>query len=428
MKFLNYITSVFIVCMIVCFCACNQPATENDGYNTTLTFSPGDEKKIMEAFLSIKDSTQILLKAGDYKFDNLSIAQGKHIKIKGEGFDKTSLDFSSQATGGEGIRVTGVVDFIFSDITIHDSKGDLIKMNKCSKVVVADVHATWKNADSTSGGYAIYPVLCKNVLIENCYVEGSSDAGIYVGQTDSAIVRNCKAAKNVAGCEIENTLHAEVYDNEFYDNTAGFLIFDLPGLSQRGGHTKAYHNYFHDNNSKNFAKAGSFGTTWGVGNAAPGSGVVILAASNIELYDNRIINNNTSSIIIASGFAVDDKAAEKINENYFPISSNIKIYNNTMQMGDKFPEAVYQHHIGKLLVGIEEKLKAEDTSRKNMRIPFIMYDGISKNMLTKQNLSNPDSICISQQGSNLFVNADFINISNQAKWHPDTNMSPYVCK
>ena len=162
--------------------------------------------------------------------------------------------------------------------------------------------------------------MCKNILIENCYAEGSSDAGIYVGQSDSAIVRNCKAAKNVAGCEIENTTHAEVYNNEFYDNTAGFLIFDLPGLSQKGGHVKAYKNFFHDNNHRNFARAGSFGTSWGVGNAAPGSGVIILAASHIELYDNRIINNNSSAITLASGFAVDEKAADKINDQYAPVS------------------------------------------------------------------------------------------------------------
>ncbi|HVM88417.1 MAG TPA: parallel beta-helix domain-containing protein [Puia sp.] len=428
MKFLHAVIFILTLTVVIGFCSCNRQPKENNGYTTTLTFSPGDEKKIMEAFLSIKDSTEIILKEGIYRFDNLSIAQGNHILIKGEGFDKTSLDFSSQTTGGEGIRVTGVTGFTIAGTTIHDSKGDLIKLNKCRDIIISDVHATWKTADSTSGGYAIYPVLCKNVLIENCYVEGSSDAGIYVGQTDSAIVRNCKAAKNVAGCEIENTMHAQVYDNEFYNNTAGFLIFDLPGLSQRGGYTKAYHNYLHDNNFKNFAKAGSFGTYWGVGNAPPGSGVVILAASNIELYENRIINNNSSSIIIASGFAVDDKAAEKINDQYFPISSNVKIYNNTMEMGSKFPEPAYEHHIGKLLVGVEEKLKARDTARKNLRIPYIMYDGISKNILTKQTAANPDSICISQQGDNLFVNADLLNISNPAKWHPDTNMAPYVCK
>jgi parallel beta-helix repeat protein len=407
--------------------SCNQAPEITDGFIRSVSFGPGEESKISEAFLSMKDSTSLLLKAGTYKFDNLSIAQLKHIQIRGEGFDKTILDFSSQSQGGEGIRVTDVTGFTIDGMTIRDSKGDLIKISKCRDVVVSNLHAVWKTADSTSGGYAIYPVLCKNVLIDSCYVEGSSDAGIYVGQSDTAIVRNCKGAKNVAGCEIENTKHAEVYNNEFYDNTAGFLVFDLPGLSQKGGFVKAHDNYFHDNNNRNFAKAGSFGTSWGVGNAAPGSGVVILAASNIEIYNNRIQNNNTSAIIIASGFAVDEKAAEKINDNYFPISANINIHDNSLAMGSSFPQPAYEHHIGKLLVAIEQKLNAEDPNRKNKRLPFIMYDGISKNILTKQSVANPDSICIKQSGDNIFVNADFLNMGNPAKWHPDTNISAYTC-
>jgi parallel beta-helix repeat protein len=425
MKYMNRFFSFAVLACI--FSACNHTPETTDGYIRTFSFGPGEESKITEAFLSMKDSTSILIKAGTYHFDNLSIAQVKHIRILGESFDKTILDFSSQTQGGEGIRVTSVTGFTISGMTIRDSKGDLIKINKSRDVVVSNLHAIWKTADSTSGGYAIYPVMCKNVLIDSCYVEGSSDAGIYVGQSDSAVVRDCKAAKNVAGCEIENTTHAEVYRNEFYNNTAGFLIFDLPGLSQKGGFVTAHDNYFHDNNNRNFAKAGSFGTSWGVGNAAPGSGVVILAASNIELHHNQIINNNTSSIIIASGFAVDEKAVEKINENYFPISSNIKIHDNTMEMGSAFPQPVYEHHIGKLLVGIEQKLNADDPSRKNKRIPFIMYDGISKNILTKGNAANPDSICIQQPGENMFVNADFINITNPKKWHPNTDMVPYTC-
>ena len=52
-------------------------------------------------------------------------------------------------------------------------------------------------------------------------------------------------------------------------------------------------------------------------------------------------------------------------------------------------ELAYEHHIGKLLAGIEQKLNAEDSARKNKRIPFIMYDGASSNLLdhgTKANL------------------------------------------
>jgi parallel beta-helix repeat protein len=407
--------------------ACNHPDTmQTKEYTTTLEFVPGDESKIVEAFLSLKDSSEIHLKEGLYKFDNLSLAQLKHIQIRGDGPDKTILDFSAQSQGGEGIRVTDTRFFTIRDMTIRDSKGDLLKINKSDHVDILNLHATWKNSDSTSGGYAIYPVMCHQVLIDSCYAEGSSDAGIYVGQTDSAVVRNCKAFRNVAGCEIENTSHATVYNNEFYGNTAGFLVFDLPGLSKKGGFVKAYHNNIHDNNFKNFAKAGSFGTYWGVGNASPGSGVIILSASNVEIFENQINNNNSCAIALASGLSVDEKALEKINENYFPISSNIHIHDNTMMMGNSFPEPAYAHHIGKLLVAIEQKLNT-DTSRKNKRIPMIMYDGISTNILAKGTKANPDSLCIRQTGDNVFVNADFLNMSNPAKWHPSTDWTTYKC-
>lgn len=418
-----------IACMsLLVISACNSQKEANaDGYKTIQVFSPGNESKIVEAFLSLKDSSMVELKAGTYKFDNLSLAQLKHISIKGAGPGVTILDFSSQTQGGEGIRVTDINGFTIEGMTLQDSKGDLIKINKSQDVVVRNLHAIWKKADSSSGGYAIYPVLCKNVLMENCYAEGASDAGIYVGQSQGIVVRNCKAFKNVAGCEIENSSNAEVYDNEFWGNTAGFLIFDLPGLSQRGGHVKAHNNYFHDNNEKNFAKAGSFGTITGVGNAAPGSGAVILAASDIEIYNNRIINNNSIAIVIASGFFVDPNAAEKINDQYFPISKNIFIHDNEMEMGKAFPEPAFAHHSGKIIVGIEQKLNADDPSRKGGRIPLIMYDGISTNILTKGAQANPDSICIRQKQSNLFVNADAFNIESKT-WKPSTDITAFSCK
>ncbi|SHL58368.1 parallel beta-helix repeat-containing protein [Chitinophaga jiangningensis] len=407
--------------------ACTNGPTNSDGYINHLSFGPGEETKIAEALLTLKDSSKVELKEGTYHFDNLSIAQLKHILIKGAGAEKTILDFSAQSQGGEGLRVTDVLGFTIDGLTLQESKGDLIKINKSEDVVVSNVRAIWQKADSASGGYAIYPVLCKRVLVENCYAQGASDAGIYVGQSDSAIVRNCKAYKNVAGCEIENTSNAKVYDNEFWGNTAGFLIFDLPDLSKRGGHVEAYNNYMHDNNERNFAKSGSFGSTWGVGNAAPGSGIIVLAASDINLHHNKIINNNSAAIAVVSGFFIDEKAAEKMNDHYFPIPRNIKIHDNEMQVADSFPTAVYAHHTGKVLVGIEQMLNAQDPSRKNARLPFITWDGITTNILTGGKGVNPDSLCISQQQPNLFVNADALNIGKPS-WKPTTDVTPYVCK
>jgi parallel beta-helix repeat protein len=414
------------ILVVILAAACSAPKPPGD-YKTVLTFGPGEEAKILEAFLSLTDSSSIELKEGLYKFDNLSLVQLKHISIKGAGPDKTIFDFSGQTQGGEGIRVSEVKDFSISGITLRESKGDLLKINKSENVRITDLHTVWKAMDSSNGGYGIYPVLCNDVLIENCYAEGASDAGIYVGQTNKAVVKKCKAYKNVAGCEIENTTNAEVFDNEFYGNTSGFLIFDLPDLSQRGGHVKAYNNYIHDNNERNFAKSGSFGTTWGVGNAAPGSGVIIQATSDIELYNNRIINNNSSAIIIVSGFFVDSKAGEKIKASYFPVSKNIYIHDNTLEMGPGFPEPVFAHHTGKILVAIEQQLNQQDASRKGARIPLILYDGISTNVITNEQKINPDSICIKQTGSNLFVNADALNIGTK-NWRPGTDMTAFSCK
>ncbi|HLK28357.1 MAG TPA: hypothetical protein VKT28_07235, partial [Puia sp.] len=69
MKYMHYAILLLTVFTICGLCSCNQQAQNQEGYNTQLSFSPGDEKKIMEAFLSIKDSTEIYLKEGNYKFD-----------------------------------------------------------------------------------------------------------------------------------------------------------------------------------------------------------------------------------------------------------------------------------------------------------------------------------------------------------------------
>ena len=160
-KFRSYGASIVAV-LLVAISSCNT-ATEksNSGYTNTLSFSPGEESKISEALLSLKDSSVVELKAGNYKFDNLSIAQLKHIMLKGEGPDKTILDFSSQTQGGEGIRVTDVTGFNIEDIKLQNAKGDLIKVTKSRDVVFRNVHAVWDKSDSSSGGYALYPVMCK---------------------------------------------------------------------------------------------------------------------------------------------------------------------------------------------------------------------------------------------------------------------------
>jgi parallel beta-helix repeat protein len=188
-------------------------------------------------------------------------------------------------------------------MTIEDAKGDGIKTQLVDGVTFRDVFVTWSaGANEKNGGYGLYPVQCSNVLIEKCAVSGASDAGIYVGQSKYIIVRDSKAFDNVAGIEIENSLYADVYNNETYNNTGGVLIFDLPDLTvKEGGFVRVFNNNIHDNNHVNFAPKGNI-----VGKVPQGTGLMILATRNVEVFDNKIVNNITASTAIVSYYMTEN--------------------------------------------------------------------------------------------------------------------------
>ena len=135
--------------------------------------------------------------------------------------------------------------------------GDNLKISESDSVVIRRIRSAWTGKVSVqNGAYALYPVLSTNVLIEECEAIGSSDAGIYVGQSNNVIIRNNKAFYNVAGIESENSYNVKIYGNEAYENTSGLLIFNLPELTLYGGNVNAYNNNIHDNNLTNFAVKG----------------------------------------------------------------------------------------------------------------------------------------------------------------------------
>ena len=57
--------------------------------------------------------------------------------------------------------------FTIEDIGVEDTKGDGLKVKGADKVIVRRFRAEWTGgALATNGSYGIYPVECKNVLIE----------------------------------------------------------------------------------------------------------------------------------------------------------------------------------------------------------------------------------------------------------------------
>jgi parallel beta-helix repeat protein len=343
--------------------------------------------QLVEQFILAKDSSVLEIPAGFYELKTQLILDNKnHITIKGAGMDKTVLSFKNLKTGGEGVKIVGN-SITVQDLTIEDAPGDGIKSQHTDGITFRRINVTWTNGDkSKNGTYAIYPVQCKNVLIDQCIASHSRDAGIYVGQSENIVVKNSLAFGNVAGIEIENCDHAEVFGNVARDNAGGILVFNLPGLPKSDGRkTRIYDNDIIDNNHKNFATPLSEdpnGNT--VTMIPPGSGIVLLAAKEVEVFNNRILRNKTFGLAI-SNYQITGFPSKA--PNWSPFTSDIYVHDNQYDHTKGFPDL--SKDLGKLVsfYNAHGFAKTQD----------IIYDGFWDKTISQTIETNPMNICIQEK-------------------------------
>jgi parallel beta-helix repeat protein len=361
------------------------------------------QKKLQRQLIMAEDGATITIEAGTYTLSgSLSLEGKKNITVRGAGLDKTILSFKGQTEGAEGLRVSNAENIALENFTVQDAKGDAVKTMNVQGITFKNVKTEWTGEPkATNGAYGLYPVMCQNVLIDGCVAIGASDAGIYVGQSKNIIVRNSRAYHNVAGIEIENSLMADVYDNESTENTGGILVFDLPDLVQKkGGNVRVYNNNIHHNNFPNFAPKGNI-----VANVPQGTGVMILATNQVEIFNNKIIRNNSIGTSIISYFMTENKIKDK---DYYPYPTGIYIHDNVYERD----RVRYQ---GKGRMGQLFRYKL----RFGKKVPHIVYDGIVDTKNIENGQIKPESrICIQNNQNATFVNIDaannFKNVSRDA--------------
>lgn len=374
-------------------------------FATGLLFAQDDPQKQMQRqFITATDNSVIELPAGNYHFNvSLWLDGKKNVTIKGQGKDKTILNFKDQLSGAEGIKITNGQNIILQDLTVQDTKGDAIKTQHVDGMTFLRVKAEWTaGANSKNGGYGLYPVQCSNVTIDSCEARGASDAGIYVGQSKYIVVKHSLATENVAGIEIENSLYADVFENESTNNTGGILVFDLPDLFQKkGGYVRVFKNKVHHNNHLNFAPKGNI-----VGKVPQGTGIMILATNHVDVFENTIINNITAGTVIVSYYITENPIKDTA---YYPYPDQISIYNNVYER--ERVKATGKGRLGKLY-----RFKL----RFGKDVPHIQYDGII-------DPANPAQICIRNNTNQSFANIDaankFKHISRDLRKY-DCSLSP----
>ena len=342
--------------------------------------SVNSQEQVQEALILAKPGDTIKLQEGLYQFEDGLSLDIDNVKIIGAGMDKTVLSFADQKSGAQGLLVTsdGV---ILKDFAIEDAKGDALKVIGANGIYMVNLRTEWTGGPkSSNGAYGLYPVESKNVLIDGCVAIGASDAGIYVGQSENIIVRNSRAHYNVAGIEIENSYYADVYNNVASHNTGGILVFDLPDLPQQGGHhVRVFRNKAVDNDTDNFAPEGNI-----VGEVPRGTGIIIQANSDVEVFDNDISGNGTVNLSIVT------YSAETDDENYYPHPKSIQVH------GNRFGNGGFDPDVDKAIAGILYEL-----SEGNM--PDIFWDGILP--LTQMIFGQPDEekLVLSDNGEASFM-------------------------
>jgi len=335
------------------------------------------EERLQLQLIQAQPGDVIEISAGTHAISRSLSLTVPGVTIRGAGMNESVLSFANQVQGAEGLLVSAN-DFTIEDLGIEDTVGDALKVNESNNVTIRRVRTEWTNGPSSdNGAYGIYPVQSRNILIEGSVAIGAADAGIYVGQSSQIIVRDSHAEYNVAGIEIENSTFADVYDNVAINNTGGILVFDLPNLEVQGGQaTRVFNNRILENNTENFAPEGAI-----VGNVPPGTGLLVLANDNIEVFGNEFADNESVHIMVYSfvlgGRVIDDP-------EYDPYPEQIYIHDNDYIRGGTRPA---------------HALLAKWHAQTGENSPSIVWGG-----LVREGGSREKLICLGENPQQTFMN------------------------
>ncbi|MBW7472149.1 parallel beta-helix domain-containing protein [Marinobacter sp. M216] len=332
---------------------------------------PGDDitEALLLALFNVPDDATVVLPKGRFTVsETITINSASGLILTGHGINETILDFSN-ADGDDAIRFEGGTDITIRDLGVYEARKNGIKTISANGVHMTYTATVWEGElASDNGAYGLYPLQSQNVLLENNYAYGSADAGIYVGQSNNIVIRDNSAINNVAGIEIENSTMADVYNNLAAGNTGGILAFDLPGLEQAyGGNIRIFNNTVYANNAENVGSGA-------VGIVPPGTGVLVYATSDVEIYNNQITDNETTAIAIASYFLADDDVANypanygaTMTRGWSPLVKNVYMHNNTIARNGADPR-------GALIQDIVDGY----TLMLGETMPAILYGGIGE--------------------------------------------------
>lgn len=367
----------------------------------SVSAGPDAAAKLTEALIMAQPGDVVAIGPGRIELTEGLSLDVDEVTVRGAGPDQTILSFKGQTGSGEGLLVTSD-RVVLENFSVEDTKGDGVKSKGSDTITFRNLRVEWTNGPhANNGAYGVYPVSSKNVLVEGVTVKAAADAGIYVGQSQNIVVRNSRAEFNVAGIEIENSSQADVYKNVATRNTGGILVFDLPNLPVRDGHDiRVYDNDVMDNDTANFAPKGNT-----VAMVPKGMGIMVMAARNVHVFNNRLSGNGTTHMLIA---AYPNKYED---DEYRMVPRAVYIHGNTYGEGGTAPDG----EVGKIISNLS-----------GTPVPDIVWDGVTTISEYFSWMSSGQGVYIDEADGTTFTNLKMIsNTLLPWGWWPDTDIAGY---
>lgn len=341
----------------------------------------------------------ICFQPGTYALHDEVTLATPNVELRGSRAGRAIFDFSGQRSGANGVAVAAD-GFLMQHLTVKNSAGQGIRIQKSTGVTLRDVEVTWDAGPMMgNGGYGIYPTECTDVVITQCQVSYASDAGVYVGQSHHIVVDHDETFGNVIGIEIENSDDAEVMHDDSHDNVGGILAFNLPFLPRKGTHRVTIHdNQVHDNNQETFAAPGSI-----VRQVPAGTGIMVVAADEIEVHHNHVEHNDSIGIGDFSFLLTMDDGWKK-DAGYNPYPHDVWIHDNSLAHNGENPRDQ---------AGVIASVLGVDT------VEQLVWDGAVDPAATEANAGT----CFSHNGAASFRNLDFANSFANSS----TDVGPVTC-
>jgi parallel beta-helix repeat protein len=383
-------------------CGSEDPCADVSGVCLALEAGASAEA-IQTALIEVPPGGTVAFGAGRFELAVDLSLDVDGVTVRGAGATATTLSFRGQLSGPQGMLVTAD-DFTIRDLGFEDSPGDALKILGARGVTIQRVQVRWTGGPSPdNGAYGLYPVQCRDVLIEESFVDGASDAGIYVGQSERIIVRGNRATRNVAGIEIENSFDADVYGNTLTANTGGVLVFNLPGLMVKNGRrARVFENTIFENNTVNFAPPGNI-----VAAIPAGTGIALLAAHDVEIFGNEIRDHEAINVGIISYVPIGTTT----DATYEQLATGVYVHGNRLS-------GTSDGASGELGLAVVFAL-TELSPTAPAIVPDVVWDGVAAAGAPPR-----DRICIRDNGD-----ADFLSLS----WPlgdqtlPRRDLAPHDC-